>query len=162
MPFGGSVAQTRQAEVPQPQRGAVLLEVLLALGLFVFTAAVVSSGLNAAVERTLRLRAQTHALDLAVSVLSEIQMGVRLPQPAGPEPFEDPFEEWTWEIAAVPYTFGTEDSVGLQQITVVVRGEAPPTVQRLTEIVASPAGVPESGDGFASLERTGEREVASP
>lgn len=143
--------QARRASKPHLRRGAVLLEVLLALGLFVFAAAVVTSGLNAAVERTLRLQAQTHALDLAVSVLSEIQMGLRAPQSAGPEPFEAPFERWTWEVEATPYTFGTEEVAGLQHVTVIVRGETPPAVQRLTEILAPPPDLAESADGFYGL-----------
>jgi type II secretory pathway pseudopilin PulG len=133
-------------------RGAVLLEVLLALGLFVFAAAVVSSGLNAAVDRTLRLRAQTHALDLAVSVLSEIELGLRPGVAGGPEPFEPPFEQWTWELEAVPQSFGTDDLSGLQQVTVIVRGGEPPAVQRLATIVSV-------GGGPADLGASGEGEV---
>ena len=149
---GGPVDQARRTGDSRQHRGAVLLEVLLALGLFVFAAAVVSNGLNAAVERTLRLKAQTHALDLAVSVLSEVQMGLRPSQAAGPEAFETPFEQWTWEIEAVPYTLGTDDLAGLQQVTVVVRGGAPPTVQRLAEILAPSVGASEPDNGFAGLE----------
>jgi hypothetical protein len=151
MQSGGSKDQARHPGKPRQLQGVVLLEVLLALGLFVFAAAVVSSGLNAAVERTLRLKLQTHALDLAVSVLAEIQMGMRPAQPAGPEVFEAPFEAWTWQIETVPYSFGTGELAGLQQVTVIVRGGAPPTVQRLAELLVSPAGGPASDPW---LERT--------
>jgi type II secretory pathway pseudopilin PulG len=155
---GGPVDQARPMRKPRRARGAVLLEVLLALALFVFAAAVVSSGLNAAVERTLRLKAQTHALDLAVSVLSEVQMGIRPAETAGPEPFEAPFEPWTWEIEAVLHSFGTDDTAGLQQVTVIVRGGTPATVQRLTEILVVPPGpsVPAAGFVKTGVARRGE------
>lgn len=151
MDCGASVEPTRPGKEPRSRRGAVLLEVLLALGLFVFAAAVVSSGLSTAVDRTLRLRAQTHALDLAVSVFSELEMGLRPLAAAGPEPFEAPFERWTWEIATVPYTLGTENRAGLQQVTVVVRSESPPTVHRLTGLLLPPpAGTLEQDWLFAN------------
>lgn len=156
MRFGGPVHQTPPGRKPRAGRGAVLLEVLLALGLFVFAAAIVTGGLNAAVERTLRLRAQTHTLDLAVSVVSEIQMGLRAPQAGGPEPFETPFEQWTWEIEVTPHSFGTETAPGLQLLTVIVRGQTPPTVQRLTTLFAPHRDATPSGDDLrrASLART--------
>ncbi len=130
----------------------MLLEVLLALGLFVFASAVVSSGLNAAVERLLRLKAQTHALDLACSVLSEIELGLKPALTTGAEPFEAPFDTWTWEVESTPYAFGTEETVGLQLVTVVVRGGTPATVQRLTQVLTPPrdanATRPSGSDGI--------------
>lgn len=118
--------------------GAVLLEVVLALGLFVFAAAVITSSLNVVVQRTLRLRSQTHALDLAASVLAEIEMGMRRPQSAGPEPFEAPYAEWNWQILASAETVGTATRPGLQQVTVIVRQESGPIVQRLGALLAPP------------------------
>lgn len=139
-----SLRQAQHARRPgarslaRSRSGAVLLEVILALALFAFAAAVVSSSLHSAVERTARLHAQTHALDLAVSVLSEIQMGVRPLASAGPEPFEAPFEQWTWQVEVTPYSFDTEDTSGLQLVAVVVRNEDGTAVQRLTQLVAPP------------------------
>jgi type II secretory pathway pseudopilin PulG len=131
------------ASAPRSESGAVLLEVVLALSLFVFAAAIISSSLNTAVERNQRLHAQTHALNLAASVLAEIHLGLRAPQPAGPEPFETPFADWTWQILATPYAFAAGDASALQQVTVIVRQQSGPTVQRLTEILALPT--PDSG-----------------
>lgn len=159
MDCGATVDPKRPEKEPRSRRGAVLLEVLLALGLFVFAAAVVSSGLTTAVDRTLRLRAQTHALDLAVSVFSELEMGLRPLAPAGPEPFEPPFDQWTWEIAIVPYTLGAEDRAGLQQVSVVVRGEVPPTVHRLTGLLLTPhIGTVEPDGVFANQSARDRRE----
>lgn len=153
-----SVRQAQHARRPgtrseaRSRRGAVLLEVILALALFAFAAAVVSSSLHSAVERTARLHAQTHALDLAVSVLSEIQMGVRPLTSAGPEPFEAPYEQWNWQVEVTPYSFDTEDTSGLQLVAVVVRNEDSTAVQRLTQLVAPPPAAPAANatDNFDS------------
>jgi hypothetical protein len=108
-----------------------LLEVVLALALFVAAAAVISGGLHAAVESVDRLRFQAHALDRAVSVLSELQMGVRPLQTTGPEPFEPPFEEWTCEIQTAPLESGLTSDRPLKQVEVVIRHETGAVVQRL-------------------------------
>lgn len=123
---------------PRSQRASVLLEVVLALTLFVFAAAIISSSLQTAVDRTEKLHAQAHAQDLAASVLAEIEMGVRAPQPAGPDHFEAPFETWTWQVEASPYAFGGTDSAALQQVTVIVRQDTGPVVRRLSQILAIP------------------------
>lgn len=120
----------------RPDRGAVLLEVILALTLFVFAAGIISSSLQTAVSRTLRLHDQTHALDLAASVIAEIEMGARPAQAAGPEHFEAPFEAWTWQIEAAAASFGPGDSAPLQRVTVIVRNDAGTTTQRLSELVS--------------------------
>ncbi len=84
-------------------QGAVLLEVVLALGLFVAAAAVVSASLNASLESVDRLRLNLHAVNLAVSVLSELQLGTRAVETgSGPQPFEPPFEQWGWEVFLTP------------------------------------------------------------
>ncbi len=139
-----SVRQAQHARRPGTRsaagsrQGAVLLEVILALALFVFATAIVSSSLHSAVERTARLHLQAHALDLAVSVLSEVQMGVLPLAPAGPEPFEAPFDQWTWQVEVSPFSFDTEDVSGLQLVSVVVRNEGASAVQRLAQLVAPP------------------------
>lgn len=115
--------------------GAVLLEVIIALSLFVFAAAVISSGLSTAVDRVARLHAQAHALDLAASVLAEVEIGLRPAQNAGPEPFEAPFEAWTWQVEAVPFAFGEGEAAGLQRVTAIVRHASEPVVQRLTQLL---------------------------
>ena len=78
--------------------GSVLLEVVLALALFVGAATVISTGLNASVQAVYRLRQSTHAANLAISVLSELQMHIRPVAAAGPEPFAAP--DWRDECLA--------------------------------------------------------------
>ena len=131
------------------RQGAVLLEVVLALTLFVFAAGILSSSLHSAVQRTIRLRDQTHALDLAASVLAELELGIRAPLNSGPEPFESPFEAWTWQIESTPSTFGTGDLSPLAQVTVIIRHTASSTVQRLTGVLPPSGPLGNPGDPLA-------------
>src|SRR5258708_4398278 len=84
------------------QEGAVLLEVILALVLFVAAAAVLTSGLSSSLDGVERLRLNTHAADLAVTVLSELQLGIKSLALSGPQQFEAPLDAWTWELVASP------------------------------------------------------------
>ena len=109
--------------------GAVLLEVVLALVLFVAAAAIVTQALNNSVNSVERMRLRAEAADLSVTLLSEIELGLRprLPAPAVPAP--PPHTNWTWEI--VP---DTEPAVGQTvpaRVEVVVRHLDPPFVHRL-------------------------------
>lgn len=125
-----------------PESAAVLLEVIVALSLFVFAAAIISNSMTMAVDRTLRLHEQAHALDLAISVLAEVELGIRPNQPAGPDVFEPPFEGWTWQIETVPYSLGGSEVTGLHHVTVIIRNAGNTTVQRLTQLLPTAAGPP--------------------
>lgn len=138
------------ASPARAERAAVLLEVVLALTLFVFAAGILSSSLQTAVERTRRLHDQAHALDLAASLLAEVEMGLRPRQPAGPEPFEPPFESWTWQIEASPHSFGDGERQPLHRVSVVVRNPNSTAVQRLAAIVSETTSAPNDPDGFPS------------
>ncbi len=126
------------------RRGAVLLEVLIALTLFVFAATVIVSSLNSGVERVARLKAQLHAEDLAVSVLSEVKLGMLPMESQGPEPFNAPFDQWTWQVEATPYAYGSGDASAdvsaLQLVTVIVKNNENTAAQWLTEILSPPGG----------------------
>jgi type II secretory pathway pseudopilin PulG len=114
----------------------VLLEVVLALALFVAAAAVIGSGLNASLSSVERLRLRAHALDLAVTVMSELQLGARAVEtPGTAQAFDPPFDDWTWEVQLTPL----DDEVGQQSsltcAEVVIRHKAPPLVQRLSQVL---------------------------
>jgi len=83
---------------PAGQRGSILLEVVLALALFVGAATVIGSGIQASVQAVHRLRLQMHASNLALSILSEIQMRARPAANAGPEACEAPFQDWLYRV----------------------------------------------------------------
>ena len=99
------------------QRGAVLLEVVLALVLFVAAAAIIGSALNTSANGVERLRLSVHAADLATSVLSELQIGSRTPGDGSPEPFAPPFETWMWQVTTLPVEDVTQPGSSASGIT---------------------------------------------
>ena len=133
-------------------RGAVLFEVVLALVLFAAAAAIISGGLNASLNSVERMRLNAHAGNLAVSVLSELQMGVRSLDMAGPESFEAPFEEWTWELAATAQPAEGDEEDPPTLVEVIIRHEDPPVVYRLSQII-QPAPLSEEA-GLEALDDT--------
>ena len=116
-------------------RGAVLLEVILALVLFAAAAAIIGAGIHSAINGVERQKLNAHAVNLAVSVISEIQMGLRTVESVGPESFASPFDRWTWELALAP----AEDEAGevseLTRVEVIVRHDDPALVHRLSQLL---------------------------
>lgn len=115
--------------------GVVLLEVVLSLVLFAATAAIITGVLNSGVDGVERQKLRIHAANLAVTVISELQMGLRSWDAAGPEPFPVPFEGWTWELAMQPVGGEIGESTGLTQVEVAVRHKDPPLVHRLAQVL---------------------------
>ena len=122
----------------QSSHGAVLLEVVLALVLVAGAAAVVGAGLSASIDRVERLKLNAHAADLAVSVMSELQMGSKVLSQEGPESFEAPFEGWTWEAAAEVTDEKVRDTGRTKKVEVVIRHEDPVVVHRLCQVIRLP------------------------
>ena len=119
--------------------GSVLLEVMLAIVLFAAAAVVVGMGLKASMDGTERLRLSTHAGNLAVTVMSELQMGLRSLADSGPEAFGPPFEGWVWEVAALPWgeaeSTVAASAATLMQVEVTVRYEPEGFVHRLAQVI---------------------------
>jgi hypothetical protein len=115
--------------------GAVLLEVVLALVLFVGAAAVLTSGLSSSLDSVERLRLNTHAADLAVTVLSELQMGVKSMALSSAQRFEAPLEEWTWEVLSSPVQADSDSTSDFKRIEVIIRHEDPPVTYRLGQVL---------------------------
>jgi type II secretory pathway pseudopilin PulG len=116
------------------QTGAVLLEVILALALFVTAATIITSGLNASLAGVERLRSNTHAANLAVSVLSELQLGIKSLNADGPQPFEPPWADWTWEVITLT-ELGSDQSHRFKSVEVVIRRLEPAFTHRLFQII---------------------------
>ncbi len=127
--------QQKPSSLAGTRSGAVLLEVVLALVLFVVAASIITLGMNSAVDSLERLRLNTHALNLATSVLAELQMGALPIEAAGPVEFDPPFSDWTWEIQSedVPGEIG--DTNLLTRVEVVIRHTQQPIVRRLTQVM---------------------------
>lgn len=113
-------------------RAAVLLEVLLALALFVVASAIVTASLNASLRSLDRQRLHLHASNLAASALAEIQLGSRPSTPAPSQPLPAPNDAWSVEVvphAAAPDFSGSQP---LEHVQVIVRHRSEPVVQRLS------------------------------
>jgi len=126
-----------------------LLEVVLALALFVAASTVITSALSASVDQTERLRLNAHASNLAASILSEMGMGLQAVESSGPNAFEAPFAEWTWEAAVEPAADSTGSTGALQRVEVIIRHQNPPIVHRLTQFLPA-GGSPGAGKGPGS------------
>jgi hypothetical protein len=115
-------------------RGAVLLEVVLALLLFVAAVAVVSSALNSSMSSIERQRFGVHAANLAATVHAELDLGLRTSESLGPEPFEKPFDAWTWQLVPAPIDDKTGgEASDLTAIEVIIRNTNSSSVYRLAQ-----------------------------
>ncbi len=135
-----SLKRPKQAATPwnEAAHGAVLLEVLLALALFVSAAAVMVSALNAALGSLERQRVGLHAMNLASSVLAEVQLGIRPAVSETAKPMEPPYQDWTVELVVTPLSSLDSGGVDQQKVEVVVRHLDPPVVQRLGQVLPPP------------------------
>lgn len=129
--------QLSQTARIKDQRGSVLLEVVLALLLFVAAATIVTAGMNASVAAVERLRRDTHTLNLALSLMAELQMNARPLESAGPEPFEEPYEEWMWRIDISAVESAAVDADALKQVEVFVWHPTENSSQRLGQFFRS-------------------------
>ena len=110
--------------------GAILLEVVLALTLFVSAAAVIGAGLNQCLNAAYRLRTRTEAADLAVTLISEIQMGLVAPAAIDATDYEEEeLADWTWAVNVEEM----DDVPELLCVTVTVTHEPTGVFHRLTE-----------------------------
>ncbi len=113
--------------------GAILLEVVLALALFVAAVAVVSSALNSSMSSLERQRGAMHAANLAATVHAELDLGLRSTESPGPEPFAEPEAQWTWELAQSEVGEPGDGESGLARIEVVIRNTNSAGVFRLAQ-----------------------------
>jgi len=118
--------------------GAVLLEVVLALALLVSAAGVVAAGMSTAMRSASRMKLQAKAADLAVTLASQLRMGVVEEIDEGPQPYDDDEEQpienlidWTWEVATEP----VENLPDWERVTVMIRHEPSGTAYRLVELM---------------------------
>jgi hypothetical protein len=116
-------------------RGAMLLEVVLALGLFVMTAVFVLDGMTSATRAVSRARMDSAAADLAITIMSEVEIGTILMVNAGPTDFEMiGYEGWTWEVVFNPLPNHVE-LTQLLECEVVIRHEEDDIVHRMSQVL---------------------------
>jgi type II secretory pathway pseudopilin PulG len=121
-------------------RAAVLLEVLLALALFVAASAIMTVALNASISSLDRQRLGMHAANLAASVLAEIQLGIRPMASSSRKPLEAPFQDWTWELDVAPAEGPGGEATGLSRVEVTIRHQTQGVSQHLAQNLRSAKG----------------------
>jgi hypothetical protein len=129
-----------RGRAPCPVAGSVLLEVVLALALFVGAATVITAGIQASIQAVDRVRLQNHAANLAISLMSELQMHARPLVAIGPESFEAPFTNWLYRVALEQPQEGTGEigeiggGASLQPVEVIVWNPEEGVTHRLTQL----------------------------
>ena len=103
--------------------GAVLFEVVLALVLFSFAAIIIGNSFSSSLRSVDRMRNDLDAANLAISTLSEIELGIKPLETSPPTEFEEPFEKWTWQIEATKPNEDLDIGGGLTLIEVIVINE---------------------------------------
>jgi len=134
----------------------ILLEVVLALALFFGGAMVILAGLNSSLSGIQRVQMKAQAADLAVTLLSEVQMGMVPLVSDGPSGYEDPaLADWTWQIAVEPYQEQQTDLVlpEFQRVEVTIghkpTGYAESLTILMTDEPLDEQASPEAGLGMA-------------
>lgn len=118
------------------QSAAVLLEVVLALVLFVAAAAIITAGINSSLDAAERQKLQIHAANLATTVLSELQLGIRPMEAGSPIDMQPPFTNWTCELAfESPEQDMVTGSGGLSVVEVIIRHKESDLVYRQAQML---------------------------
>ena len=103
--------------------GAVLFVVVLALVLFSFAAVIIANSFTSSLLSVDRMRADLDATNLAISTLSEIELGIKAKETTPPTEFEAPFEKWTWQVETTEPSEDLDMGGGLTLVEVIIRNE---------------------------------------
>ncbi len=151
----------RQRRACRRPRAMILLEVVLAMVLFFGGALVILAGLSSSLSGVQRVQFEAQAVDLAVTLISEVQMGTVQIVSDGPSAYEDPdLADWTWQIAVQPYE---EEQLDLelpefQQVEVTIRhrlGYATSLTILMSDEPPISETEPEAGSGATILDGGG-------
>lgn len=144
--------KTSERRYVQRQAGAILMEVILALALLAAGGAVTFGALNASFSAVRNIRMQGQAADLAVTKLSEIQLGVLKGVDDGPNEFKDEdLEGWIWQIVTRPIETDSPIAAQMKQVEIIIAYAPGQTVYRLVQLLANAPddGSIETGDTLA-------------
>lgn len=107
--------------MPRRGSGVALLEVVLALALFFGVAMAILAGLSACVRSARDMRLEAQAADLAITLLSEMQLGAVEVEDAGPMAYEDEtLQDWSWQVVVTP-VMGSLMELELTRVEIVIR-----------------------------------------
>ena len=98
--------------------GIVLLEVIIALTLFVVAAAVIGSATNSSMQATVDMQRSAHAVNIVRSILAEMEIGqVEITDKSETACEDDEDKGWTYTITTEDVA---DDAPGLKKVTVAV------------------------------------------
>tara|TARA_Y100000746_G_scaffold211506_1_gene202566 strand:- start:3228 stop:3647 length:420 start_codon:yes stop_codon:yes gene_type:complete len=124
-----------------PKSGVVLFEVILALVLFSFAAIIIANSFSSSLRSVDRMRNDLDASNLAISTLSEIELGIKPIETSPPTEFEEPFEKWTWQIETTKPNEDLDMRGGLTLVEVIIINEDLGRETRIARMIRSPAEI---------------------
>ena len=124
-----------------PKSGVVLFEVILALVLFSFAAIIIANSFSSSLRSVDRMRNDLDASNLAISTLSEIELGIKPIETSPPTEFEEPFEKWTWQIEATKPNEDLDMGGGLTLVEVIIINEDLGRETRIARMILPPAEI---------------------
>lgn len=117
------------------QRAAILLEVVLSMAIFVTMAGVILAGVRGSILATHRLGLEARARDLAVTALSEVQMGQLPLRDDGPNSYEDEsLAGWTWQVVVSEPEIGGQ-VLALKRVEIVIANTKTDYTYRMGQLV---------------------------
>lgn len=116
-------------------RAVVMLEIVFALVLFAAAAGTIIGAFGACIRSVRDLRVEQRASDLAATLVSQVQMGDLPADNDGPNPYDEPLEDWTWEIAVTDLPEPV-DGARIKQVRVIITNAAEGYVYRLAYLAA--------------------------
>ena len=124
-----------------PKSGVVLFEVILALVLFSFAAIIIANSFSSSLRSVDRMRNDLDASNLAISTLSEIELGIKPIETSPPTKFEEPFEKWTWQIETTKPNEDLDMGGDLTLVEVIIINEDLGRETRIARMIRSPAEI---------------------
>lgn len=127
---------------PARRRGAILLEIVLALAIFAGAATVVHLGLSRSMVAARRLRLDAQAENLALSKLAEIQAGIVETTASGPNNYDEAdanLTGWEWSVEIVTVSEGTE-APPMRRVTVIVKKPSEHIAHRVAKLLPEEGG----------------------
>ena len=117
-------------------RGIAMLEVVFALSLFAAAVAVICGSFSASANAVSRMQLHAVADNLAVTLLSQMQLGIVPSEDDGPYGFEEPFADWTWEVVTAEMNEVIDiDGPVLMSVEIIIRHIDGDCTRRLTVLV---------------------------
>ena len=102
------------------RRGAVLLEAVLALALLLVMVGLATGAIYRTTSALQQMKDRATAEDLAVSVLSELEAGLRPRMERTAEPFDAPWHRWTLALEFTAVDGDPQFTGGLEEVSIRV------------------------------------------